>query len=240
MTLPPRRPAPELMDRADADPAELDSALRDLRFVNRWLGGRRAALRTTLQALDALPAGRSPTILDVGTGSADIPVAILREARRGGMRPRLVATDLHPRTIVAARAQTAGEPAIRVAVADALDLPFDDGAFDLTMCHTALHHFRDEEAVRLLVELRRVAAGAVVVTDLYRSRLSITAVETMAATLWRRHRITRHDSVVSIRAAFTPDEALGLARVAGLRRPHVSRHPFFRFSLVDPPFAGGG
>lgn len=244
MTLPPRRPAAELMDRVDADPIALEHALRDLRWVNRWLGGRRAALHATLKALGDLPAagrrGRSPTILDVGTGSADIPVALLAEARRSGMRPRLVATDLHPRTVAAARTHTADEPAIDVSSADALDLPFDDDTFDVAMCHTALHHFSDEGAARLLAELRRVAMGAVVVTDLYRSRISIRAVETMAMTLWRGHAITRHDSVTSIRAAFTPSEALQLARKAGLRQPHVTRHPFFRFALVDLTTARDG
>ena len=75
----------------------------------------------------------------------------------------------------------------------------------------------------------------VVVTDLVRGRLPLATVGLLARSLWRDHPITRHDSVVSIRAAFTASEAAGLARDAGLHEVRIQRHPFFRFSLVARP-----
>lgn len=228
-----RRPAAELMDEPDVDPRELERALRDLRVVNRWFGGGGAAVEAGMEALKGFAReGVAITVLDLCTGSADIPVALLGRARRSGLDLRIVATDLHPGAVRAARSRTAAEPDIRVESADALDLPYPTGAFDLVMCHTALHHFDEAAAVRLLAGMRRVAARAVVVTDLRRGRLALASVALLAATLWRGHPVTRHDSVVSVRAAFTPQEALDLAHAAGLVRPRVRRHPFFRFSLV--------
>ncbi|HEX6924867.1 MAG TPA: methyltransferase domain-containing protein [Longimicrobiaceae bacterium] len=233
-----RVPGSELMDRLDVASAALAEGLSDLRRVNRWFGGGRAALRAALPAIRAVDA---PTVkvLDVATGSADIPLALVRRTRAEGLRVHVVASDLHPETLSVAREVVADEPAIEVARADALDLPFADAEFHVAMCHTSLHHFADREARQLLSELGRVASHAVVVTDLARGRLAELVVRLLAATLWRAHPVTRHDSVVSIRAAYTADEAAELARAAGLEQIRTRRHLFFRFSLVAAPAARG-
>jgi tRNA-2-methylthio-N6-dimethylallyladenosine synthase len=69
--------AVELLDGPLDDPATLAGNLRDLRRINRWLGG----IRLSADAIDALAAHRdSLTLLDVGTGGADIPMALLARA----------------------------------------------------------------------------------------------------------------------------------------------------------------
>jgi SAM-dependent methyltransferase len=221
------------MDRPDVDPEELARSLADLRAVNRWLGGTRAVLRH----LDSLFAGRPAAarrILDVATGSADVPLAIVRRARERGHAAEVVATDLHPATLELARAHTAGEPAVRVEAADALSLPYPDGAFDAAICCTALHHFdARDDVLRVLRELHRVSRLGIVVSDLRRSRPALLGTRLLAATVWRRHPVTRHDGPLSIRRAFTPAELLDLARAAGLPDPRVHPHLFFRLVLVS-------
>lgn len=229
-----RVPGEELMDGPEVEPAALEESLGDLRLVNRWLGGSRAALIAVLPVVREVDAAQV-RVLDVATGSADIPLALARRARAEGVGIRVVATDAHPTTLAEAERNAAGEPAVELARADALALPFDAGAFHVAMCHTALHHFTDQEARRVLAELGRVATDRVVVTDLARGRFAAAGVAALAATIWRRHPVTRHDSIVSIRAAFTPDEARELAAAAGLRELRTRRHPFFRFSLVARP-----
>src|SRR5690606_5682340 len=115
---------------------------------------------------------------------------------------------------------------------------FGADAFHVAMCNTALHHFAPDAATQLLRELGRVASHAAVVSDLERGRAALVGVSLLANTLWRRHPVTRHDSVVSIRAAYTAEEAAELARGAGLREVRMSRHPFFRFALQALPPEG--
>lgn len=232
MTGLPRGAGAERMDEPDLDPAQLARSLADLRGVNRWLGGTRVVLRHLAALLDARPAP-SYRVLDVATGSADIPLRVVRWGRRRGLDVRVTATDLHPATVAEARRRTAGEERVEVRPADALGLPFEDGAFDVVLCCTALHHF-DEEAdlLRVLRELRRVARIGGVVSDLRRSRVALLGARLLAATLWRRHPITRHDGPLSVRRAFTPAELAGLARSAGLPNARVHAHGPFRVALV--------
>ncbi len=235
MTGIPRARGAERMDEPDQDPAELARALADLRGVNRWLGGTAVVLRHLLPILSRVPraAGTPLTLLDVATGSADIPIAVVEHARKAGMPVAMVATDLHPRTVAAARLATTGYPEIRVEPADALSLPYEEGAFDVVLLSTALHHFDDDgDLLRVLRELGRVARWGVIVNDLARSRPALLGARLLAATVWRRHPVTRHDGPLSVRRAFTAAELRDLAERAGLADSRVHTHVPFRVAVV--------
>jgi SAM-dependent methyltransferase len=230
--------AAEMMDRPGQDPAELTRSLHDLRSVNRWLGGGRAVLRRLLPMMRRLAVRGEVSVLDVGTGSADLPLLLVARARHEGIAVRVVATDLHETTVEVAADAASREPAVRVVRADALDLPFRTHAFDLAMCCTTLHHFEEADAVRVLGEMERVARWGILVSDLRRTRGAMLGVRALAATVWRRHPITRHDAPVSVAAAFSPAELRSLAAAAGVRDATVRAEPLFRLSLLADRTSG--
>ena len=221
----------ERMDDPGVDRAQLNRSLADLRAINRWLGGTGTIIRHLEGLLDSLRPARY-RVLDVATGSADIPLALARWGRARGIPLEILATDAHARTLDAARERTMRDPDVRVEEADALDLPYGDGSFHFALCSTALHHFDRDDAVRVLRELRRVASCGVVVHDLRRSRFALWGAKLLAATLWRTHPVTRHDGPLSIRRAFTPAELREVAAAAGYVGCHIHEHLGFRLSLV--------
>ena len=231
MTALPRARGAELMDEPEVDRRQLATSLADLRGVNRWLGGTRVVLHHLARMVARHPS-KELTVLDVGTGSGDIPLHVARWARGRGLRARVVATDAHAGTLALAREHAGRDPDVRVEHADALALPYADGEFDFALCSTALHHFVDDDAVRVLRELDRVARGGVVVNDMRRSRPALLGARLLAATVWRAHPVTRHDGPLSVRRAFTPGELLELGRRAGMRGARVHAHPPFRVALV--------
>ena len=72
---------------------EIAACLDTITRLNGLFGGRRLTLRHVRNLLSALPADRPVTVLDVGAGAADIPVALVRWARRFGRRIRVLALD---------------------------------------------------------------------------------------------------------------------------------------------------
>jgi 2-polyprenyl-3-methyl-5-hydroxy-6-metoxy-1,4-benzoquinol methylase len=226
--------ARELMDEVDGDPEELTRSLMDLQSVNRWLGGSRTAIRRLGPMIERVAAdlSRPVRLVDVGTGSADLPLQLVSWSRARGIHLEVLATDLHPKTAAVARLATAGEPAIGVLQADGLRLPLADGSIDLALCSTALHHFDEGSATQLIRELNRVSRSGFLVSDLRRSRAAYLGVRILAETLWRRHPMTRHDGPVSVKAAFTPEELRSLVRSAGIDAAVVRTEPLFRLSLV--------
>lgn len=232
MTSLPRTAGAERMDEPDQDPAELGRSLVDLQHVNRWLGGYRVVLHH-LQKLVARHPRPSYRVLDVATGSADIPLKVAAWARAKGIRMQIVATDNHATTLSYARRHAAGDADVRVEPADALHLPYADDAFDFAVCSTALHHFDARaDLLRVLGEMHRVSRIGGIVNDLRRSRPAYVGARLLAATFWRRHPVTAHDGPLSVRRAFTTAELADLARAAGLPGARAHRHEPFRVALV--------
>lgn len=206
----------ELLDGPLDDPAALVANLRDLARLNRLTGG----VGLSLRAVEALATGGSATtVLDVGTGGADIPIALLARAARDGRSLAVSATDSRAEVLAAARrARPAIDriPGLTLAIADGRGLPYPDGAFDVAHASLVVHHLEPDDAVAFLGELRRVARTGIVVNDLVRGRLAWLgtwlAVHTLAT-----GRYTRHDGPLSVRRAYSRQELLDLVDRAGLR-----------------------
>lgn len=221
--------ARELIDEADVEPATLASSLDDVAAVNRWLGGTRAAIRGIDELLGNV---REASILDVGCGAGDIALSIARRGRQRGVIRRITALDRHAVTASIAQRRTAGEDHVRVLRGDALALPFRDGTFDVAVLSLTLHHLAAHDLVPCLRELGRVAAHGVVVNELHRSAVNYLGARLLAATLWRRRPITRHDGPLSVLRGFTTGELRELAGDAGLLHARVRRRFFYRVVLI--------
>ncbi|HEX7067815.1 MAG TPA: methyltransferase domain-containing protein [Candidatus Limnocylindria bacterium] len=203
-----RADADELLDSGTLTAREVEGNLADLARLNRLPGGT----ATSVRAIRSLVNGAGgASILDAGTGRADMPIAF---ARAGW---RTVAVDANPQVVRVARRATERHAEIEVVDGDARRLPFADDAFDVAHCSLLLHHLDPDEAVAALRELARVARRGVVVNDLRRGTVSLLATVASTAIL-ARSRVTRADGLVSARRAYTVAELDRLLERAGLRR----------------------
>jgi SAM-dependent methyltransferase len=219
----------EHMDEPGVDPAELHQTLEDLARVNRTFGGTRAVLRH----LGGLCRDRRTPLrlLDVGTGYADIPRAIVRWGRDRGLIVEIAALEPHPVIRGLADRACADYPEVHLQDGNGLALPFPDGGVDIAFASQVLHHMEGDEPVRFLTELYRVARCGVVVSDLRRGAWPYLLTRATLHAL-SRSRLIRHDGPMSIRRGFTPHELLNLAKAAGWEAPRLHRHPFFRLVIV--------
>ncbi|MFN2459302.1 MAG: methyltransferase domain-containing protein [Candidatus Velthaea sp.] len=215
----------ELMDDPVDSLAELERNLADIEFANARFGGIGPVLREVRRA-------GARTVLDVGCGSADIPLAVARDGERRGADVQVTALDRSEQMLAIARRRTLGHPRLRFVSGEGTALPFGDGQFDVVTCNLALHHFEPDAACRLLAEMRRVARVTPLICDLRRARAAY-AVVLLWSRLSTRNRLTRHDAPLSVLRAYTPAEALALARAAGWRAPRARRERFFRMTLRD-------
>lgn len=202
----------ELLDGPLDDFGALVANLRDLARINRLTGGS----RLSRQAIAAL--GTPSSIVDVGTGGADIPLSLLAEAERHGRRLVVTATDSRPEVLAAARVVrprielVAG---LELALADGRALPYPDGAFDVAHTSMVVHHLEPDDAIFFLSELRRVARNGIVVNDLVRGRPAWLGAWLVTHTV-AASRYTRHDGPLSVRRAYDRHELAGLIAAARL------------------------
>jgi ubiquinone/menaquinone biosynthesis C-methylase UbiE len=223
-----RRREHEWMDAADVDPLELRRSLKFIRGVNTALGYTRATLHHLERFSRTWAPGETITLIDFATGSADIPAAILRWATRRGHDVRIVGVDLHAITAAEA-ARRVNHSRFEVVRANVLDLPFEPGSFDYGLTAMFLHHLDDDQAVRVLAAMNRVARRGIIAADLLRNRRAYAWISLFTA---MSSPMLKHDARVSVAQAFTRDEVLELRRRAGIEYADYFRHFGHRFVLA--------
>jgi hypothetical protein len=219
LLVPPRLDAPELLDEHDAPREDMERSLRDLRRINRWLGGIRI-----YRALIRRHAPQARSVLDLGTGSSDLLGSV--RARMTGLR---VGLDFKIDHLLYGRAIAPGD-ALPVA-GNALQLPFRDNSVDVVTSSHFFHHFTLEENVAVLKEGLRVARMAVIVNDTTRNRIPYLFVRLLAAARLVG-RITREDAPASVLRGYTVPEARAVAAGTRTHRWRVERLLPFRFGLI--------
>jgi len=208
--------AHELLDGPLDDETVLRGNLRDLARINRWLGGTAASRR----ALDRLLSGRTVphTMLDVGTGAADIPLALLEHRARSG-RLRVTGVDARQEVLDAARANDPRidrTPDMELVASDGRRLPWPDRSFDVVHASLVVHHLEPPDALAFLREAARVARLGVVINDLVRARHHWIGARLLLPVM-TRNRFTRHDGPLSVQRAYTRMELRALLAGAALR-----------------------
>ncbi|HVJ91538.1 MAG TPA: class I SAM-dependent methyltransferase [Labilithrix sp.] len=169
------------------------------------------------------------TVLDVGTGTALIPIALATRAPNC----RVVGVDLAENMLALAKLniQRAGfQNRVTVEKVDEKRMPYDDGAFATTISNSIVHHIPDPRTV--FAEMRRVTAsgGLIFVRDLARPK-DDDEVDRLVALYGgeppedssredssRTERFERQRNLLrdSLKAALTVDEATEMAASAGL------------------------
>jgi SAM-dependent methyltransferase len=222
----------ELLDDPNVDPAVRKRSHRDVERSNLLFGGRRAvmlALRPLFDEMVSSTGQPRATLLDVGTGLADLPWRAREIARRRGLQLRTIAVDGAFTLVVSARHR------VNDAVcANALALPFADRSVDYALCSQVLHHFDHDRAVELIAELNRVARRRVIISDLRRSWLAAAGFA-LAAFVLRFHPVTRHDGALSVLRGFTEGELGGMVVTATGVQPAIRRRLGYRLTASWTP-----
>jgi ubiquinone/menaquinone biosynthesis C-methylase UbiE len=217
------------MDDPGADQRRLNLSLRFIRRVNTLLRYTQATLRHLQRFSKTWQPGQRISIVDLGTGSADIPAAILRWADRRGFDVHIVAIDLHAGTVTAAIDHAGGDSRLKIIRADVLAMPLAAGSFDYAMASMFLHHLDDADVVRVLKTMDSLARRGIIVADLLRHRGAYMWVKALTTF---SNPMVRHDAAVSVEQAFTTPEVLSMRDRAGLEYASFYRHFGHRFVLA--------
>ena len=139
--------------------------------------------------IEEVPVESSRVILDVATGTAQIPVTMASRMVPGSAA---IGLDITPAMLKGgvANIQASGlNPRVKLVCASAMDMPFAESVFDVVTCGLGMHHM---DVPRVLGEIRRMLReggqliiGCVSAPSLWRSPLA-SALIRMATLLYGR------------------------------------------------------
>lgn len=226
-----RNLVPELMDNPDLDRKEHRRALSGLRRIN-WFSGTGRQIATAIEEVATERSLSSISVLDIGCGSGDVAsTTALKLSRR--FNCDIVGWDIS-QTAVETATQTwqtrlkqtdfsrhKSIPKVGFNQADVFSPPQQQ--FDFVYCCLFLHHFSEEQAIQVMVNMSRLARHAILIDDLIRNRFGLTLAY-LACYGLTTSPVVRFDGPQSVRAAFTTDEVQQLARQANLHSVTLKKH----------------
>ena len=216
----------ELMDRPQPVSPELERDLENIRQLNRWFGSY--ALISMFLSRWIKPGSRL-RIVDLATGSGDIPRLIAECGRKIGAELRIDALDQQSATLQIAQKLSVPYPEISFVEGNILEWRSAE-PYDVVFCTLALHHFSDNDAVRVLQRCRELSHKFVLVSDLRRSWMATIGVHLLTATMFREP-MSKHDARLSIARAFSFSELNQLAQRAGWTNFGLKTFPFARQAI---------
>jgi SAM-dependent methyltransferase len=193
--------------------------LRNLRMINRYLGNYGNVLRGLARLVNPAEL-RSFSLLDVGTGSGDIPKAIVDWARRRRIVARISALERDPVSVAQAAGQTEGYREITLLRADGMAPPFGTASFDFVLVSQLLHHFSDDGIVASLRTWASLARRGIIISDLVRHPLAYHGIRILTKS-FTRNTMTQTDAPRSVQRACTIGEWHALFRRADIGEVHV-------------------
>lgn len=171
----------------------------------------------------------SASILDVGTGIADLPRYLVRRFRERGMVAQITGIDISAQVIDLTLVDVGQNRAITL---DTTALVDTVGEYDIVIASQMLHHLTPAEAVEFFRTAYEKAAVGVVVSDLIRSRFNYWLVKLMMYVTFT-DKYNRHDGPLSVLRAYTSSEIREMLGQAGISNFKIYNFLFRKIIIIS-------
>lgn len=221
----------EIMDSIDFRGAEMKNLLKDLKTVNKWLGGNQITLNGIQQLLQNHPKNERVTIMDIGCGDGQLLRKCSDLAARLNLKIECIGLDFNKNILEVATSRSREYPSIKFQKVDVFLEEKLIPNCDIALCTLFLHHFKTAEIEVLLKTLSQKARIGLVINDLHRNKWAFTLFKIVSA-LFLKTGTARHDGLVSIARGFKKRELEQLARNIPNQKSEIRWRWAFRYQWI--------
>lgn len=190
----------EIMDEFSLGGEAMTQTLRELRFINHWLGGNAVTLQGLDILKDTIPRSEL-TVADLGCGGGDMMMLMAAWARKRNLSARFWGIDANDYIISYAQNHTADFPEIGYYNLNVFSPEFTQQQYDIVTCTLFCHHFTDDELIELFRNLKQQIRVGIVINDLHRHWFAYHSIKWL--TRWfSKSYLVRNDAKLSVKRSF--------------------------------------
>ena len=200
-----RSEALEIMDDLHCAGEVVDQTLRELEFINKWLGGNAVTIEALKKILKNHDRSKPVVIADLGCGGGDMLRLIYHWANRNQVQVKLIGIDTNPNIIRFARQNIQDIPAIEFATLDIFSDDFRKMRFDVVIGTLFYHHFSNLQLSEFFCQLHRQCNIGFIINDIHRHPLAYYSIKLLTK-LFSKSAMVKYDAPLSVLRAFTKNE----------------------------------
>ncbi|MFT5863222.1 MAG: 2-polyprenyl-3-methyl-5-hydroxy-6-metoxy-1,4-benzoquinol methylase [Flavobacteriales bacterium] len=226
-----RSSLPELMDDPSLPKDQLNTALKDITKVNRFLGGNQITISGIRKLMESQPEKKEWRIVDVGCGDGEMLRHIARTFKQHQQTFHLKGVDINRESIQMAQELSVVYVNLNFEVMDILKITPEALPCDIVLCNLTMHHFSDPEIHVFLEKFYKLATVGVVINDLHRSVIAYQLFRVFSR-IFMKSPIARHDGRISIARGFILEELKQFSKHLGFENDTIGWKWAFRYLWV--------
>jgi 2-polyprenyl-3-methyl-5-hydroxy-6-metoxy-1,4-benzoquinol methylase len=221
----------EIMDDLEFHDEVVFQTLRELDFINQWLGGNVVTLSAVEKIWKEVPKEKCLLITDLGCGSGEMLRLISKKAIHQNRKVQLTGIDANPHIVDYAIKHSVDFSNIKFEALNIFSNEFQSHTFDIVIATLFLHHFSDEELIRFFASMRKQARVGIIVNDIHRHSLAYYSIKWLTS-LFSKSSMVKYDAPLSVLRAFTRSELRSILEKAGIKNYKLRWKWAFRWQLI--------
>ncbi|MDX2196340.1 MAG: methyltransferase domain-containing protein [Cytophagales bacterium] len=197
----------EYLDKDNIPQQELYQNLRELQFINTFLGGHDVTLIGLKHMYKKLAAHTQITLADIGCGGGDTLIAMAKWARKNNLKVQFYGIDMKQDCINYAKNACKKYPEIQFICAD---YNIVNQQFDIVTSALFCHHLNDAELQQYIHWCSTHARKAWLINDLHRHPLAYYSIMWITK-LFSKSYLVKNDAPLSVLRGFTHSELAAAA-----------------------------
>jgi 2-polyprenyl-3-methyl-5-hydroxy-6-metoxy-1,4-benzoquinol methylase len=223
---------PEILDDFELQGNNLAENLRELEWVNKYLGGYSYTLNA-LKEIARIHPSKTLQVVDLGCGGGDTLRYLQPRLLKNNVSAKLTGIDANGNAISYARQHPQHTSAIAYQQARISTQLLHRLKADVVLFNLFLHHFNDAEIISFL-KTCKAAGVTVLINDLERSQIAYVLFAIISKLL-RFSAISRHDGLLSVKKSFVRLDWQRLFKEAGYQNYTLKWRWAFRWLCVLKP-----
>lgn len=221
----------ELMDNLNCKGEVVNQTLRELDFINHWLGGNEVTINALKDIWNHIPVDRNLVIADLGCGSGEMLRVIARLATIHKRQVTLIGVDANPQIVEYAQQHSKEFKNISFKTWNVFSEEFRQQRFDIVLATLFMHHFTKEQLIELLSFLKKNTSHAIIINDIHRHPLAYYSIKWLTG-FFSKSEMVKYDAPLSVLRSFKRNEWIEIMTAIHQKKFQLSWKWAFRWKLI--------
>lgn len=221
----------EIMDDFSLEGEELRDALDKIAAINTLLGGNKLTLKAVKKLLFKMDKVKVITIADVGCGNGDMLRLLANYAVKRNIKLELTGIDANRFTVNYAAMLSENYHNIEYLCLDIFEEEFAHLQYDIILCTLTLHHFKNDDILRIMKRFYNNASTGIIINDLHRSKTAYYLFKIISK-VFGLNRMSTEDGLISILRGFKRQDIQAFSKRLGFKEYSIAWRWAFRYEWI--------